>query len=244
MGSPLPLRIWSRMLHRSFVWGPAHCYSYKTGWRYRKGENQPLILTVEGRHMTIAFQQENRSSVGTAEVYVDGKLEGQRGRVVEVCYNFKIKVSDYQRIIAVADPRVQGIFLLAGDHFITFDRNTLPYEQAILWFKAPDKEDEEIISGNDDCSFPLRDLSRMGVDSVIGERGHRYYLENRVKYLRLDGTHGRAIVSGSKPYRPVRREDIVERDFDRKPRRGGDLHRGIGSGQNVPKLVNVYCSSP
>ena len=33
-------------------------------------------------------------------------------------------------------------------------------------------------------------------------------------------------VSGSKPYRPVRREDIVERDFDRKPRRGGDLHRG------------------
>lgn len=58
----------------SFVWGPAHCYSYKTGWRYRKGENQPLILTVEGRHMTIAFQQESRSSVGTAEVYVDGKL--------------------------------------------------------------------------------------------------------------------------------------------------------------------------
>lgn len=58
----------------SLVWGPAHCYSYKTGWRYRKGENQPLILTVEGRHMTIAFQQENKSSVGTAEVYVDGKL--------------------------------------------------------------------------------------------------------------------------------------------------------------------------
>ena len=27
-------------------------------------------------------------------VYVDGKLEGQLGRVVEISYNFKIKLSD------------------------------------------------------------------------------------------------------------------------------------------------------
>ena len=133
-------------------------------------------------------------------VYVDGKLEGQRGRVVDVCYNFKIKVSDYQRVIAVADTQVQGRFFLAGDHFITFDRETLPYQQAILWFKAPDKEDEEIVSSNDDSTFPLADLSKMGVDSVIAERGHRYYLENRVKYLRLDGNRAQGIVTGSKPY--------------------------------------------
>jgi len=157
-------------------------------------------VAFPGRGQPLAYYNDRFDLHCGDIVYVDGKLEGQRGRVVEVCYNFKIKVSDYHRIIAVADPRVQGSFLLAGDHFITFDRNTLPYEQAILWFKAPDKEDEEIISGNDDSSFPLRDLSRMGVDSVIGERGQRYYLENRVKYLRLDGTHGRAIVTGSKSY--------------------------------------------
>ena len=36
-------------------------------------------------------------------VYVDGKLEGLRGRVVEVNYNFKIKISEYKRVIAVID---------------------------------------------------------------------------------------------------------------------------------------------
>ena len=36
-------------------------------------------------------------------VYVEGKLEGVRGRVVEVSYNFRIKLADYKRVIAVAD---------------------------------------------------------------------------------------------------------------------------------------------
>ena len=44
-------------------------------------------------------------------VYVDGKLEGQRGRVVEVSYTFKIKLSDYKRVIAVVDTNVSGQFL-------------------------------------------------------------------------------------------------------------------------------------
>ena len=33
-------------------------------------------------------------------------------------------------------------------------------------------------------------------------------------------------VTGDKPYRPVKREDFVDRDFGRKPHRGQDLHRG------------------
>lgn len=44
-------------------------------------------------------------------VYVSGKLEGQRGRVTEVNYNFKIKLSDYQRVIALVDTRVHGSFI-------------------------------------------------------------------------------------------------------------------------------------
>ncbi|MCD8007618.1 MAG: hypothetical protein LUF68_01530, partial [Clostridiales bacterium] len=51
-------------------------------------------------------------------VFVDGKLEGQRGRVVEVNYNFKIKASDYKRVVAVADIEVHGQFHMAGSHFV------------------------------------------------------------------------------------------------------------------------------
>lgn len=133
-------------------------------------------------------------------VYVDGKLEGMQGRVVEVNYNFKIKVSDYQRVIALVDTGIHGQFFLTKQGFVTFDPSALPYSKVLRWFKAPEKEDEEIVVGNDDSSFPLSDLDQMRVDEAVRERGIRYFMENRVKYICLDGDHGYAIVEGNKPY--------------------------------------------
>ena len=43
-------------------------------------------------------------------VFVDGKLEGERGFVEEVNYNFKIKLSDYKKVVALADTTVKGLF--------------------------------------------------------------------------------------------------------------------------------------
>ena len=39
-------------------------------------------------------------------VYVEGKLEGYRGQVTEVNYSFKIKLSDYKKVVAVIDTNV------------------------------------------------------------------------------------------------------------------------------------------
>ena len=133
-------------------------------------------------------------------VYVDGKLEGQRGRVTDITYNFKIKVSDYKRVIGLADTQVHGQFFNAGSHFLTFDRGALPQSQVITWYKAPAKEEEEIVSGSDDSSFRLDDLNGMNVTPVIAERGHTYYRENKVRYLCLDGGRGYAIVEGTEAY--------------------------------------------
>ena len=133
-------------------------------------------------------------------VYVEGKLEGVRGRVTEISYNFKIKASDYKRVIALVDTNVSGSFFMGGSHFITFNRETLPKSQAVTWFKAPPKEDEEVIIGSDDTGFFLEDLSGMKVIPAIAERGREYYLDNRVRYLCLDGTRGYAVVEGSEAY--------------------------------------------
>ena len=54
-------------------------------------------------------------------VYVDGKLEGQLGIVTAVNYNFKIKLSEYKRVIALVKTDVHGKFYMAGSHFVTFD---------------------------------------------------------------------------------------------------------------------------
>ena len=133
-------------------------------------------------------------------VYVDGKLEGQLGHVVDVSYNFKIKISDYKKVIAVVDTNIHGQFHMAGSHFVTFDPATIPAAQISMWFKAPAMEDDEFVSSTDDFSFRLDDLKGMHVTTAIAERGHDYYLDSKVRYLCLNGTKGLAIVEGSESY--------------------------------------------
>ena len=123
-------------------------------------------------------------------------------------YNFKIKLSDYKRVIAVADTNVTGKFHLAGSHFVTFDANTLPFSKVLTWFRAPEKEDDEYVSGYDDKTFDLEHLQEMGVSPAVAERGHDYYMSNKVVYISVDeGCMGKAIVEGSEPY-------IVEFDYE------------------------------
>ena len=133
-------------------------------------------------------------------VYVDGKLGGIKGRVVEINYNFKIKLSDYKKVITVVDTDVHGKLFMADSHFMTFNSDTLPKEKVKLWFMSPQNEDDEIICGDDESSFGLDDLKEMGVNEDIAKRGYDYYVENKVAYLELNGTEGYAIVEGTKTY--------------------------------------------
>lgn len=153
-----------------------------------------------GRNMTLAYYNDQFDLHPGDMVYVDGKLEGMLGRVTEVNYNFKIKMSDYKRVIAVVDTTVNGQFFMAGSHFVTFDRAALPASKVIAWYKAPPKEDDEFVSGSDGTIFSLNELGKMNVSSSIADRGRDYFMGNRVKYICIDGTKGYAIVEGSEAY--------------------------------------------
>ena len=152
------------------------------------------------RHMTLSYYNDQFDLHRGDLVYVDGKLEGILGRVTEVNYNFKIKVSDYKRVIAVVNTVVHGQFYFAGSHFVTFDREALPSNKIVTWFKAPAKDDDEIVSGSDDTTFCLDDLNGVNFSAKVAERGREYYIENKVRYISIDGTKGYAIVEGSKSY--------------------------------------------
>lgn len=132
-------------------------------------------------------------------VYVEGKLEGYRGQVTEVNYSFKIKLSDYKKVIAVVDTEVKGDLYLAGSHIVSFDRNVIPFSKILTWFKAPES-DEEYVCGDDSQGFPLDDLGGMNIPNSEADRGHHYYMENKVAFVEVDGTRGRAIVEGSENY--------------------------------------------
>ena len=192
--------------------------AFKIGFAAEHPENKPAGVTYTAqqvqaaprksvvqvyfadRNMTLAYYNDQFDLHRGDMVYVDGKLEGKRGRVTEVNYNFKIKISDYKRVIAVVDTTVSGQFFMAGSHFVTFDREALPISKAVTWFKAPAKEDDEFVSGSDDTAFRLDDLAGMKVSAVIAECGHDYYMENKVRYISIDGTKGYAIVEGSEAY--------------------------------------------
>lgn len=165
-----------------------------------KARKSVVQVQFPGRGAALAYYNEQFDLHMGDLVYVEGKLEGIQGRVVDVSYNFKIKISEYKKVIAVADTHVQGELFMAGSHFVTFDPAVLPYGKVLSWLKTPAKDDEEYASGSDDTAFPLDDLSQLKVSAAIAERGHGYYLDSRVRYISIDGTQGRAIVEGSQPY--------------------------------------------
>ena len=133
-------------------------------------------------------------------VFVEGKMEGIRGIVLEVSKSFKIKVSDYKKVIGFANTEISGQLHIAGSHFVSFNPSVLPYEQIRTWYLPPLKPEDIYEIGTGGKAFPLNDLGAMDVSATVGERGNEYYSDNRVRYLCLEGCHGRAIVEGDRAY--------------------------------------------
>ena len=120
-------------------------------------------------------------------VYVSGKLARQRGQVVAVDYNFRIRLADYERVIGAADTVVRGTFYALG----------APFRQVRGWFLPPEADEEYAVGHG---PGPVYALEQLSIPAGVAEKGHAYYMENRVVYLTVDGTAGHAIVSGTVPY--------------------------------------------
>lgn len=172
-------------------------------------ENAPVKSLVQvyfpERDQTLTYFNDRFDLMPGNFVFVEGKLEGLRGVVHEVNKNFKIKTTDYKKIISVADTHVSGQMHIAGSHVVSFDSSVLPYEKIRTWYLPPVKPEDEYETGNDDTAFPLDKLGDIHVSQAIWERGREYYITNRVRYLCVDNGHGRAIVEG---------EDAYEVEFD------------------------------
>ena len=55
-----------------------------------------VLIHFPARNMTLSYYNDQFDLHCGDLVFVDGKLEGFRGHVVDVCYTFKIKLSDYK----------------------------------------------------------------------------------------------------------------------------------------------------
>ena len=167
------------------------------------GENKPVKSIVQVRFpsqgRSFAYYNDRFDLLVGDIVFVEGKLEGVQGVVTEVSRSFKIKLSDYKRVIAVADTTVKGELYFGGSHLIAFDKNVIPYNKIRGWFLPPES-DEEVAVGYDDEGFFLDELGDFEIKPEIAKRGFDYYNHNKVVYISVDGTTGRAIVEGSRFY--------------------------------------------
>lgn len=161
---------------------------------------RPSVVRVyfPARNMTLSYYNDRFELKAGDYVYVEGKLAGQRGRVMQVNYNFKIKLSDYMKVVQKVDTDVKGRLYMAGSHFVTFEPSVLPPRKVQSWFMAADEE--HYASGSDGTVFELDRLNSFPVSRQTAQKGTDYYHQNRVRYICVDKGRGMALVQGTQPY--------------------------------------------
>ncbi len=150
-------------------------------------------------------------------VFVSGKLEGKPGFVTSVTTKFKIRLSDYERVIALAQTPIHGAYKPVADKMLSYDSNALSPEAFRTWILPPEEqvldEEDEIIYG-DGYEIPLDDPHRAdGVEPAVFDRAVEYCRSGKIGYVSVKDGVGRAFVRGKEWYElefRLRNNTIVE----------------------------------
>ncbi len=137
-------------------------------------------------------------------VFVSGKRAGEVGIVNSVSTKFRIKASNYERVIALAQTPIHGTYKPVADKMLSYDAGALSPEGFRTWVMPPEEptedEDEEIIYG-DGYEIPLNDPHNAeGVDKVVFGRALNYCSGGRIGYISVRDGVGRAYVEGEHWY--------------------------------------------
>lgn len=142
-------------------------------------------------------------SVGD-RVFVSGKLYGKAGFITSVTTTFKIRLSDYERVIALAQTPIHGAYKPVADKMLSYDGNALSPEAFRAWVLPPaepsEDPDDEVIYG-DGFVIPLDDPHNAeDVDHAVFERALEYCRSGKIGYVSVRNGVGRAYVEGNQWY--------------------------------------------
>lgn len=155
-------------------------------------------------------------------VYVTGKLEGHIGKVETVSTKFRIRKSDYQKVLHRLDTEIHGEFMTANGFMVSKDTEALAPERFRAWVVPPDspenkhwdvdaetglrkgyietEDDDDLVVG-DGYELSLHGLEQEpDVKQAILDRAKDYCSEKRVKYLHTKSGAVKAYVLGSTWY--------------------------------------------
>lgn len=125
-------------------------------------------------------------------VYVDGKLQGKRGIVLDVTTKFKVDLEVYKRVIAKLDFDFHGEFVKINSFMVSFNENSLPFEQVKSWYFPPKEKEQEFFTG-DGYTFDLL-TDEDDLDFVLYNKAMELLNDGALKYLNIANGVGRAII--------------------------------------------------
>ncbi len=195
------------------------------------------VTPVYGEHVrslvTIRFPEDGRSFMYYNDrfdleegdrVFVSGKMAGSPGVVVNVTTKFRIRLSDYERVISKACSTIRGTYESVIGKMVSRDNEALTPEDFRSWVLPPRNaesgdEDAEAFAG-DGFELILSELEEdEDVAEAVLERAADYCMKGKVGYIGVRGGAGTAYIHGTSWYEATFRLD-------------GD------------KMTEMYCSCP
>ncbi|MBP3328736.1 MAG: hypothetical protein J6L91_07500 [Clostridia bacterium] len=125
-------------------------------------------------------------------VYVDGKLAGRIGTVIDVTTRFKVDLEYYKRVVAKLNFDFHGEFVKINTLMVSFDKKALPFEQVKSWYFPPKEKEQEFFTG-DGYTFDLLE-DEAYLDFKVAKKAAELLDNGGLKYLSIIDGVGRAII--------------------------------------------------
>ncbi|MBO6011844.1 MAG: SWIM zinc finger family protein [Oscillospiraceae bacterium] len=133
-------------------------------------------------------------------VFVEGKLAGRVGVVEKVCEKFRIRPSDYKKVVSVANAVLRGTYEAVLDMMVARGGDAMSPEEFRATVLPPRSGEDELLVG-DGFELDLNDpASAEEADRASIDRAIEYCRGNRVAYVAVRGGAGTAYVRGTKWY--------------------------------------------
>lgn len=160
-------------------------------------------VRFDGKDRTLTYYNDRFDLKEGDRVFVSGKLEGKPGIVESVTTRFRIRLSDYERIISLAQTPVHGTYSHKGSMMLSCDPSALSPEDYRKWILPPkdNADDPEEILFGDGYEIDLKAPGDAeGFDPDVMDRALGYLREDRIGYVSVRGGTGKAYVRGSRWY--------------------------------------------
>lgn len=164
--------------------------------------------------VTVRFSEDGKSFVYFNDrfdleegdrVFVSGKMAGCSGIVVNVTTRFRIRLSDYERVISKACRTIRGTYESVIGKMVSLDSEAMTPEGFRSWILPPrngngGEEDGEVFAGE---GFKLM-LSELEEDEDVTEavldRAADYCMKGKVGYIGVRRGAGTAYIHGTSWY--------------------------------------------